>query len=105
MKALFGFAIVAAMVSVGCSNAPTYTTVKTGPDRYMVSGQDPARVQGNAYKACQDAGEDYVDYEVLSHDSRGLQVRCVKAPKTFSQQASEAWDNVKKKVDDFRKSE
>lgn len=95
------FAVVVAIMTTGC--AAQYNTIKTGPDRYMLTGNDPAKLQANAYKACQDADEHYVDYEVLTHDQRGLQVRCQKAPKTFGEQASEAWDSVKKKVDDLRK--
>lgn len=106
MKTFLGLAIVAAIITVGCHPPmATYSTVKTGPDRYMVTGPDPATVYGYAYKACKDSGEEYVDFEVLTHDQRGLQVRCVKPEKTFSQHASEAWETVRKKVNELSKEE
>jgi hypothetical protein len=91
---------------VGCSSNQQYSTVKTGPDRFAVSGPDPNQLQGNAFKACKDEGFD--DYSVVEAQKERMVVRCEKTPKSFVDSASEtatkAWDTVKKKVDELRAS-
>lgn len=92
-----------AICAIGCSNQ-SYNTVKTGPDRYAVSGPDPNQLQGNAYKACKDDGFD--DYSVVESQKGRMVVHCEKTPKSFGETASEtaskAWETVKKKVNDLR---
>lgn len=91
--------------SVGCSNQQSYSTVKVGPDRYTVSGNDPNRLQGNAYQACKEDG--YVDYTVVNSDRTSMTVRCEKEKKSLLTTAGEVWTSVKegvqKQVDDLRK--
>lgn len=96
-------AVLLAMVS-GCASSG-YSTVKTGPDRFSVSGSDPNRVKGEAFKACKDEGFD--DYTVLDSTKAGMTVRCEKNEPGITEKVSKAWGEVKetvsKKIDEYRK--
>lgn len=92
--------------TAGCSSQnQSYRTIKTGPDRFLVSGQDPNRLQGNAYQACREEG--FVDYTVVNSDRTSLTVRCEKEKKSLLTTAGEVWTSVKegvqKQVDDLKK--
>jgi hypothetical protein len=102
MNMLFLPLIVVAMV--GCAASP-YNAVRTGNDRFAVSGPDPNQVRGLAFETCRKEGFD--DYSVVDSSKTGMEVRCEKTPASFFSQTSEsankAWEYVKAKVDDYRK--
>lgn len=87
---------------LGCtSNRAPYQTVKTGPDRYTLTGVDPTVLQNNAYQACKNDGFD--DYAVVQSGKYVLAVKCEKAPKPLATRMREVWDSMKERVEGWRK--
>lgn len=103
------FIFVFIVFIVGCVPVTQYDTIKTGNDRYTLTGTDPNQLQGMAYKACKSDGFD--DYSVLENYKDHINVRCEKIPPPqpslmtkVNDKAERAWDYVKHKVDDYNKS-
>ncbi len=115
MKTLITVSLLLLAVGCGCSASQQTTIVKTGPDRFSLSGNDSTRLRGDAYLSCQKEG--YTDYSVIessnaaaatsSHPAREtITVRCEKEPKSFfsnvEEKAHEVWDAAKKKVQEMQ---
>lgn len=104
MKKMVMFAVVSLALVAGCGSSQ-YSTVKTGPNRFSLSGPDPNKVQGNAFQACKDEGFD--DYSVVASDKNGITVKCEKEGRPFLDRAGEVYgevkEAVKRKVEELRK--
>lgn len=103
---MFKFMMVCIFVflAIGCRNQVAYSTIKTGPDRYYLTGNDPNQLQGNAFKACVEDGFD--NYTILDSQKNSLVVRCEKNQQSIltgtKEKAEDIWNKIKNKIEAFQ---